>query len=288
MKSLKTAFALVLAAQFLVSTAQAEDAVAGVGVAPGPTKTETMSMPLQAFTVHVQTGLEYANRKAVEPTTEFLTEGLFWIMEGSVETSNALLYGAVETYNSAVQVVVNLPDYPSRAGRAFLGNMQGHDFPKFLDLVYETGFAMVDFEVGVSLLPSFSLYFEHERDLSVEEREEISRKIDAYVDDETNNSGYLEAVVLRSLVLAGKYSGEIDLKGANIKILPLPGLSLDFDPVRVQHREETRNEQSARDAARALEWGANLEQRMAKVEAQISSLLEVDKLKSKPRGTVTD
>ncbi|MFZ9128848.1 MAG: hypothetical protein ACO20O_07175 [Pseudomonadales bacterium] len=288
MKFLKAPLALALAAQLLVATAQAEDAVGSAEAAPNATGTKTISMPLQAFTVHFQTGLEYANRKAVEPTTEFLTDGIFWMIDESIETSNALMNGVAQSYNSAVQVVVNLPDLPTRAGRAFFGNMQGHDFPKFVDLVYDTGFALADVEVGVSLLPSFSIYFEHQRDLSVEARQEISEKKDDYMADETNNAGYLEAVVLRSLVQAGKYSGEIDLIGAHISILPLPGLSLTFDPVRVLERDEVRNDEAAKNAARALELEAELAQRLGKIEAQISNLLENDQPTSETQGTVTE
>lgn len=288
MKSLKASLALTVAAQLLVATAQAQDASSAVEAAPEATVTEMMSMPLVAFSIQLQTGLEYANRKAVEPATEFVTDGLSWMMEESIETSNALINGVAQSYNSVVEVVVSLPELPSRAGRAFFGNMQADEFQVFLDLVYDTGFTLARVDVGVFLLPSFSIYFEHQRDLSDEEREEISQKIDAYVDDETNKAGYLEAVVLRSLVRAGEYSGEIDLQGARISLLPLPGLSLTFDPVRVLQRDEVKIDEAALNAVRALELQAELTQRLELIEAQISTLVESDQPNSETQGTVTE
>lgn len=287
MKYLKAPLAAALAAQLLVATAQAKETVEGGEAATDAAGTEQMSMPLQTFT-HVQTGLEYANQKAIEPMTEFLTDGLSWMLEGSVATSNALMNGVEGTYNSAVQMVVAVPDLPNKAGRAFFGNMRGHDFHKFLDLVYETGFALTDVEVGVHLLPSLSIYFEHEEDLTEEARAEITQKIDDYVKDPSNNAGYIEAAVLRALIRAGTYSGEIDLKGVDISILPLPGLSLTFDPVRVQQRDEIRNEKAAKNADLALEEIAVLANRLQKVEVGIFGQLEDEQSNSETQAPVTE
>ena len=288
MKSLKVTLALAVAAQLLVATAQAENAGASVKAAPDAKRFETINMPLEAFTIHFWSGLEYANQKAVEPTTTFLTDGLFWIMDGSMETTSAVINGVAKTYHGAVQLVVAIPDIPTKAGRTLLGNMQGDDLHKFLDMVYHTGFSLADVELTASLLPHLSIYFEHERDLSEEEREEVMHKINAYIKEESNYAGYLEAVVLRTLVRAGKYSGEIDLKGAHIEVLPLPGLTLSFDPVRVTHRNKLRAEKSSQNASRALEEIAQLSKRLQRIEAEILGELEDELPENEMQSTGTD
>lgn len=221
---------------------------------------------------HLQNGLGYANRKAISPTVIFVNDSLTVVKDGYFTATQAVFDGFDMAYDSVSKAAVGVASFPFRTVGLFSESIHSGEFEKFLTLVYDSGFVLSEVDVGVELLPVLSVYFEHERSLSKEEQATVTQSIEDYISDEENSVGYAEAFILRSLMKAGAYSEDVDLKGVDISVFPLPGFTLTFDPVRNQIRNEMRIEESSVDSEKALELEKMLEGRLKRLEAEIALL----------------
>lgn len=265
--------ALCLIGQFAAPGAIAQEAAPALTIPSEPRPLEERSLPLQALGASLQAGVDYASRTTIDPAADYIAAGFVWLRDGSVSALDTMASGVATTFDMAVDTVASLPDLPNRSARRFVDSMRGERLEEFGEMVTETGFELSEISVGLELIPHFSFHFLHRRDLTPEELEEASANIEAFIAEESKAVGYVETVVLRSLLRAGTYAGDVRLRTVEVAIFPLPGVTLAFDPLHAEYDIAERNAAAARNAQRALELEAELEERL---EALETALLEFD------------
>ena len=194
------------------------------------------------FGTHLQNGFNYAHRQAISPTTKFVTDSVSTLKQGYFAATQTVNDKFDATYDRISDVAVDIATFPLTTTKTFVKSLNSGEAGTFLGLVRETGFVFSQLNVGFTVLPVLSVYFEHERLLSEEERALASKRIEDYISDDANSVGYAEAVALRSLLKAS--SSDLDLKGVRVSVFPFPGFTLTFDPTRNQFRKEALDENS--------------------------------------------
>ena len=264
--------AVALCTNLSCAAAFAQEPTGSADQVPTSTNEDTSGSASWALGPHLQKGLGYANRKAISPAVVFVNDSLTLVKDGYSSASQVVSDGFEMAYDSVSKAAVDVASFPFRTVSRFSESIHSGEFEKFLTLVYESGFVLSEVDVGVELLPVLSVYFEHERSLSEEEQATVTQSIEDYISNEENSVGYAEAFILRSLMKAGAYSADVDLKGVDISVFPLPGVTLTFDPVRNQIRNEMRIEESSVESEKALQLEKMLEDRLKRLEAEIALL----------------
>jgi hypothetical protein len=142
-----------------------------------------------------------------------------------------------------------------------------HDDGEFAALTRESGFGLSNVKVGLGMIPELDVEFKYERGLSPEEIAAYKVKVTNYVSKAPAPLGYFEKLVLRRLLKAGEMSGGMRISELHIDLVPLPGLEVFFDPLRVEE-EQDRMLAEAYDLAK---WGEKnlktIEERISRIEA---------------------
>ncbi len=273
-----------------------------------------ISLPMDAIAGHVAAFKAFIQKQAVDPTVEFAgssvdvanqsvqwamdgsaksvswawdgssktvswvldgsVKSVRWVWDGSTGTLNAVVGGIGSSMGALSETVKKSAYWPANAMDKFVEDLHSDEFAEFAQLVEDTGFAVADVKVGVGIIPDLAIEFKHVRDLSDKEIAEVDRQINEYTSRASKAAGYIESVILHNLVDAGRYAGKTDLSSVSIKLFPLPGLVLKFDPFDYEEHKAIKLKSAFDLANIATEAEKKLEQRLTNIEDAIKKLHE--------------
>ncbi len=188
-----------------------------------------------------------------------------WVVSSSSSAMNNAGNAALTGYNS----FSILQDWSDDVVDGVKERLRAQGASEFALLVDESGFALVDVQVSVGLIPGLTVSFRHDRNLSSEELAAFSSKVDDYAERTSGIMAFFEVVLLRKLAQAGEYSGNVRLSGIDVNIFPLPALVLSFDPFRytaLQNQTLDDAYSMTQVEAKKIE---NIEDRITKIESRI-------------------
>ncbi len=279
MKGLSTMLFFVLASHLISTTAHAasEDKAAQSGFLPAGYN--LVMVPIQSLYATVEGGVGFTKREAIDPSVAYISNGVVWVADGTVASSKAIFGHVTDTISFAGNALLEIPTYPLKLMKKFVASIHNGEAHEFLDLVEMTGFVLTDIEVGLELFPHISFDFEHTHRLTDAERDEAIFEIEEHVKGESVRLMFVERFLLKGLLKAGEISDEIDVKAVKIGILPIPGATLVFDPVRHALKKTARLEAAAEDAREARLKEIELMERLEKLEElELTKLVELEAL----------
>ncbi len=142
---------------------------------------------------------------------------------------------------------------------------------EFAVLVKESGFVLADVKVGVGIIPELAVTFRHEEDLTPEELHAFKANVEAYVKKAPGPVGYFEGLLLRRLLKAGEYSGGMRISEVHVDVFPLPGLEVFFDPFSFEEDQKKMLVDAYGMAKEEKGDLKSIEDRIAKIEAMLST-----------------
>lgn len=234
-----------------------------------------VSLPVQAVAGHVAAVGTFIRKQAIDPTVDAASKSAQWVWvesSGTIQTALAGIGSIGASIAEQSAKVTSSAYWPYNIVDTFVDKMHGEEFVEFSELVNETGFALADIKVGIGIIPDLAVDFVHVRDLSDEEFSKINKLIDEHTSHEGGSLGYVESVILHNLAYAGRYAGNTELSAVRIKLFPLPGLVVKFDPFK--HKAHYANKlKSTMELANVVKKAElKLEERLADIEKVISKL----------------
>ncbi len=279
MKGLSTMLFFVLASHLIPTTAHAasEDKAAQSGFLPAGYN--LVMVPIQSLYATVEGGVGFTKREAIDPSVAYISNGVVWVADGTMASSKVIFGHVTDTISSAGNALLEIPTYPLKLMKKFVASIHNGEAHEFLELVEMTGFVLTDIEVGLELFPHISFEFEHTHRLTDAERDVAVFEIEEHVKSEAIRIMFVERFLLKGLLKAEELSDEIDIKAVKIGILPIPGVTLIFDPVQHQLKKSARLEAAAEEAREARLKEVELIERLEELE--LTRLVELEALVEK-------
>mgnify|MGYP006145995585 CR=1 FL=1 len=156
----------------------------------------------------------------------------------SSETAGGIVRISRETVEDAVRYIVEIPQMQIESMTSFVARLRSGDMQEFSELTLESGFVLEDVALSFSIIPRLEILFTHQRNLTEEERASFNDSIDAYFGKRFGPAAYFERSILEGLLRAGEVAAVTEINEVKIGVLPLPGLTIGFDPLGFVAKED--------------------------------------------------
>ena len=205
---------------------------------------------------------------AAQDASQWITDGVQATVSAAQDTGQRVTEStsaAVSAASVLVSGMMALEDWSISLVKKLESHLRLNG--EFAALMRESGFALSNIKVGVGMIPELDVEFKYERGLSPEEIAAYKVKVKNYVSKAPAPLGYIEKLVLRRLQKAGEMSSGMRISELHIDLVPLPGLEVFFDPLRIEE-EQDRMLAEAYDMAKSGEKNLkSIEERISRIEA---------------------
>jgi hypothetical protein len=200
------------------------------------------------------TGGAQATVSAVQDTGQWVAASTSAAVSATAGAASALVSGVMALEDWSISLVKRLE-----------GHLRAD--AEFAALMRESGFALSNIKVGVGMIPELDLEFKYERGLSPQEIAAYKAKINNHVSKAPAPLGYFEKLVLRRLLKAGEMSGGMRISELHIDLVPLPGLEVFFDPLRLEEEQDRMLAEAYGLAKSGQKNLKSIEERISRIEA---------------------
>jgi hypothetical protein len=213
---------------------------------------------------------------AAQNAGQWVTVNANAAVSAAQETGDWIVFNTKVAVNSAVGTADNIrelmavEDWSAALVREVANHWRVNRESEFANLIRESGFVLMNIKVGVDLLPELDVEFRHERNLEPDEIAAFRGKVQEYGKKYSGPVGYLEALVLRRLLKAGEYSGDLRISEVHIDLLPVPGLEVFFDPLNYETEQDQMLSEAYEMAKVEGKELKNIHERILKLESMLA------------------